>query len=44
MSRKLIKANSIRAVKTDIKQMMIKTSSAVAYPTCAVFSNLTSLM
>ena len=30
MSRKLMKANSIRALKTDMKQMMMKTSRAVA--------------
>ena len=36
MSRKLMKANSMRAVNTDMKQMMMKTSSAVAYPTCTV--------
>ena len=31
-----MKANSMRAVNTDMKQMMMKTSSAVAYPTCTV--------
>ena len=31
-----MKANSMSAVNTDMKQMMMKTSSAVAYPTCTV--------
>ena len=30
MSRKLMKANSMRAVNTDMKQMMMNTSRAVA--------------
>ena len=33
MSRKLMNANSMRAEKTDMKQMMMNTSRAVAYPT-----------
>jgi hypothetical protein len=33
MSMKLMKENSMRAVNTDTKQMMMNTSRAVAYPT-----------
>jgi hypothetical protein len=33
MSMKLMKENSMSAVNTDTKQMMINTSRAVAYPT-----------
>ena len=36
MSRKLMKANSMRAVKTAMKHMMTKTSRAVAYATYIV--------
>ena len=42
ISRKLMNENSMRAVKTDIKQIIINTSRAVAYFTLKQYINQSS--